>query len=388
MKFIQGIFIFSLLFFAKFGHAKLTIVDNQCSRVASGLHTDEGLLDTGIELSNAQIIENGVRFLGFDIVDVAGVKHLSARFAGQNLKMGFGFVRTDRTSFMCGRLFGGGEHKRSSWAINMPVEEALAHLKTSNDIAIQMYSIHLVNGEEKRSFSRLRYHKPALEKLLKKDITLGLPYDLAIEHPIDLVDVRGEQRIVYCLNSNYSMCDYSIEDHPRYHDFTFNDLGIALPFKGQFSVDGYITRILFKEDITTDMRLAPTEFGLWQYYGGLFELGALRGDAKAFLSQFFTLSYSNDPVTGSVVTNIAWDIPMEHGEFLDPASYMRDYRTYLMMNFAFEVNRLGSLEDALRQGYSEAEYVLQSQLGSVTMTGLEEARTGAFKQMPLTVTFP
>ncbi|KZN36962.1 hypothetical protein N480_17005 [Pseudoalteromonas luteoviolacea S2607] len=388
MKFIPGILIFSVLFFSKLGHANLAVIDNACSRYVNGdPSTEVGTAGVFEELGAAQIIEDGVRFLGFDIVDVGGVRNLSARFASQDLDWGYTSVSTDNQAFLCGRHFGLGESKRSSWAVHIPVEKALGLIEQGNEVEIILFGFHQINGEEKRSYSKLKYHQPALLRLLKKDISVGLPYNLEIEHPRNMAKNIYDRHIVYCLNSNWDSCDYTIEDHPRYHT-NKNDLGVAIPFKGHFIVDGYITRLLFKEDIAQGAELSPTEFGLWNRYGKAFELGALRGNAKAFLSQFFTLSYMSDPVTSKVLTKIAWDIPMQHGEFLDHDSYVRDYETYLMMNFAFEVNILGSVYDAAAQGYSKAEYAKQMQQGMVAITGLTEAQTGAFKQAPLTVTYP
>ncbi|OCQ19830.1 hypothetical protein A7985_18140 [Pseudoalteromonas luteoviolacea] len=386
MKFIQGILIFYILIFSNLGHAKLTVIDNACSSSVSGDFSTE--IDTaGVpnEIGTEQAINGGVRFLGFDIVDVNGVKNLSARFAAQDMHWSYVSLKAGNQPLLCGRYFGLGESERSSWAIHIPVEKALTHIEQGHEVEILLYSIHHINGEEKRSYSKLTYYQPALQRLVKKDISIGLPYDLKVEHPRD---ISHDKRMVYCLNSNWVDCDYSIEDHPRYHMDTINDLGIAIPFKGQFVVDGYITRLLFKEDIAPATNLSPTEFGLWNRYGKAFELGALRGNAKAFLSQFFTLNYMRDPLTGKVLTNIAWNIPMKQGEFLDRGSFVRDYETYLLMNFAFEVNSLGSLQDATRQGYSKADYEMQTQQGFITITGLSEAKSGAFKQSPLTVTYP
>ncbi|KZN47892.1 hypothetical protein [Pseudoalteromonas luteoviolacea] len=289
---------------------------------------------------------------------------MSALFAAQDLHWRYANVKAGNLALLFGRHFGLGESKRSSWVVHIPVDKVLTHIEQGNEVVILLYAFHHINGEKKRSYSKLKYHQPVLLRLLKKEISIGLPYNLKVEHPSDMSHNIHDKCIVYCLNSNWVDSDYSIEDHPRYHTST-SDLGIAIPFKGQFVVVGYITRLLFKENLTPIANFSPTEFGLWNRYGKAFDLGALRGNAKAFLSQFFTLIYVRDPLTGKIPTNIAWNILMQHGEFLAHASYARDYETYLMMNFAFEVNSLGSAHDTTTQGYSKAEYAKQMQQGFI-----------------------
>ncbi|MDK1289366.1 hypothetical protein [Pseudoalteromonas umbrosa] len=393
MKYLQGILLLFALCFSAFGQSKVIQVDNMCGpRGAMQPESKQFRHDSMLtNTANTQSSEkSGVRFLGFDITESGGGKNLTARFAGgDGLTYAYADVYWGDHTLMCGQVYGPERQNNFAWAINIPLSEVSAILNQEGELAIWLISLHNVNGVEEDRIGEITYDKQALLELVNHQSDTSLPYELTIAHPSDLEMQYGENDIVYCLNSRYYNCDYSIYEHPRADDARWDTMGIALPFKGQLTLDGYVSSILYKEDITSDMKVMATDIGVWN--AGVsepFQLGALHPDSKAFLSQFMTLSRSVDADTGKMKSTIAWDIPVEHGEFLSHGTFVRDYNTYLLYNFAIQRNPLGSLEDALNNGYSEAQYQAKNKASSIAMTGIYDSFNGTLKLTPLTVTYP
>ncbi|KZN60572.1 hypothetical protein N473_24100 [Pseudoalteromonas luteoviolacea CPMOR-1] len=393
MKYIQGALLALSLCFSAFGQSRVTQVENECgpSAVAQPQLNKFWHENMSVNTGQTQPSEKaGIRFLGFDITENGSEKNLTARFAGgDGLTLAYVDVFSGNHPLMCGSVFRSARQNNFAWAINMPLSEVPAILNQEGELEIWMASLHNVNGVEEERISEITYDKQALIELVNHHTDTTLPYQLTIAHPSDLETQRGLNHIVYCLNSRFFNCDYSIYEHPRGDDARWNTIGIALPFKGQLTLDGYVSSILYKEDITSDMKVMATDIGLWNRgVSEPLQLGALHPNSKAFLSQFMTLSHSVDADSGNMKSTIAWDIPIAHGEFLSHSTYARDYNTYLLYNFAVQRNPLGSLQDALNNGFTEVQYHTQTKTSSIAMTGIYDSLDGALKLTPLTVTFP
>lgn len=360
--------------------ASVHLVDNECS---TALSAHSGAQSEYSLSQSALTPDSSLRFLGFDIIDKQGEPHLRARFAASGLEFAFFDIYSGQHSLHCGifipeRVQG----QRQAWAADLPVREALARLQDSNTLNIWVNSDRLIEGKSQSFLTELSYSRAALLNLLQHNNAARLPYALKMQHPSDLNQASADNDIVYCLNSRFGKCDYS---HPGYSELAH----LILPIKGEVVLDGYISRLLFKEDVEQGgLSVAATDFGVWNWDNPVYELGALRGNAKAFLAPFFTLSYLSALDSEQVQTKIAWDIPSQYGAFLNRNTYARDYETYWLMNFAFEHNPLGSPEQAKQLGYAEDHYQRQTQTSFIALTGLNEAKQGAFKLAPLKVTYP
>ncbi|MCG7534511.1 hypothetical protein [Pseudoalteromonas sp. OOF1S-7] len=360
--------------------ASIHLVDNECSAVLNA----RGGAQSEYSLSQSALASDPLlRFLGFDIIDKQGEPHLRARFAASQLEFAFFDIYSGQHSLHCGIFIPERvQSQRQAWAADLPVREALARLEDNNTLNIWINSDRQVDGKSQSFLTQLSYSRTALLNLLQYNDEARLPYALKVQHPSDLNQVSADNEIVYCLNSQFGDCDYS---HPGYGELAH----LILPIKGEVVLEGYISRLLFKEDVEQGgLTVAVTDFGVWSRENPVYELGALRGNAKDFLTPFFTLSYQSAPDSERIQTKIAWDIPLQYGGFLNPNSYARDYETYWLMRFAFEHNPLGSPEQAKRLGYSEDHYQSQTQTSFIALTGLNEAKQGAFKLAPLTVTYP
>ncbi|KID58496.1 hypothetical protein JF50_07520 [Pseudoalteromonas luteoviolacea] len=393
MKYIQGTLLALSLCFSAFGQSSVIQVDNLCG--PNGVMQPElkQFRHESMSIDAAQpqsSDKTGIRFLGFDITESGSEKNLTARFAGgDGLTYAYADIYSGDHDLICGEVYSSARENNFAWAINMPLSGLPAILNQEGEIAIWLLSFHDVNGVVEDRISEITYDKQALIELVNHHSDTALPYQLTIAHPSDLETQHGPNRIVYCLNSRFFNCDYSIHEHPRGDDARWNTIGIALPFKGQLTLDGYVSSILYKEDITSDMKVMATDIGVWHAdVHEPFQLGALHPNSKAFLSQFMTLSHSVDADTGKTESTIAWDIPVVHGEFLSNGTFVRDYNTYLLYNFAVQRNPLGSLQDALNNGYTEAQYHTQTKTSSIAMTGLHDSLNGVLKLAPLTVTYP
>ncbi|TMP29326.1 hypothetical protein CWB99_09000 [Pseudoalteromonas rubra] len=380
MTVLSRFFFFTALSFTQISLASTQLVDNACSTALSEQH----LLQSTHSASQADFkADPSLRFLGFDIIDKQGEPHLRARFAASQLEFAYFDVYTEHSYLHCGTFMPERQQSdRQAWAADLPVREALARLQDSNTLGIWVNSERRVDGKPQSFVTDLSYSRTALLKLLQHHDATRLPYALKMQHPSDLNQASADNDIVYCLNSRFGKCDYS---HPGYGEPGH----LILPIKGEVVLDGYISRLLFKEDVEQDgLSVAATDFGVWNWDNPVYELGALRGNAKAFLAPFFTLSYQSATDSEQIQTKIAWDIPSQYGAFLNRNTYARDYETYWLMSFAFEHNPLGSPEQAKQLGYAEDHYQRQTQTSFIALTGLNEAKQGAFKLAPLRVTFP
>ncbi|MCF2908423.1 hypothetical protein L1285_08815 [Pseudoalteromonas sp. DL2-H2.2] len=380
MTVLSRFFFFTALSYSQISLASTQLVDNACSTALSEQH----VLQSTHTASQAGLkADPSLRFLGFDIIDKQGEPHLRARFAASQLGFAYFDVYTEHSYLHCGTFMPERQQSdRQAWAADLPVREALARLQDSNTLGIWVNSERWVDGKLQNFVTDLSYSRTALLKLLQHHDATRLPYALKMQHPSDLNQASADNDIVYCLNSRFGKCDYS---HPGYHEPDH----LILPIKGEVVLDGYISRLLFKEDVEQGgLSVAATDFGVWNWDNPVYELGALRGNAKAFLAPFFTLSYQSATDSEQIQTKIAWDIPSQYGAFLNRNTYARDYETYWLMSFAFEHNPLGSPEQAKQLGFAEEAYQRHSQTSFIALTGLNEAKQGAFKLAPLTVTYP
>ncbi|KID58497.1 hypothetical protein JF50_07525 [Pseudoalteromonas luteoviolacea] len=393
MKYIQGIVLLYAFCFASFGQSREIPVRNMCGPSAQ-MQPELNQFRHYTMSANTDPFQPtekaGVRFLGFDVTESAGGKNLTARFAGQD-DLAYAFVEVYSGDFplLCGEIWGSEDEKNLAWAIDIDLSAVPTRLNPEGEVEILLFSYHHANGEDEERFRAVAYDKQALLALVNHRSETTLPYQLNIAHPSNLVPGPPMEGVIYCLNSNHQFCDYSQHRHPKFADDPLVIHGIAVPFKGQFTLDGYVSSILYKEDITLDMKVMATDFGIWnRSVSEPIQLGALHPNSKAFLSQFITLSHSVDAETGEVQSTIAWDIPIEHGEFLSTKTYARDYNTHLLYNFAVQKNPLGSLQDALSRGYTEAQYHAQTKTRAIAMAGVYLSIHDTLKLGPLIVTFP
>ncbi|WP_194867540.1 hypothetical protein [Pseudoalteromonas sp. PPB1] len=387
MTVLSRFFFLTTLVFSHASLASIHLVENECS---VALNTHSGAQSEYLLSQSALAPDPSLRFLGFDVIEKQGEPHLRARFAASDLEFVFFDIYSGERSLHCGVFFPErGQSQRQAWAADLPVREALARLQDSNPLNIWVNSDRLIGGKLQRFLTQLSYSRTELLNLLQHNDANHLPYELKMQHPSDLNQVSADNEIVYCLNSRFGDCDYSHGDHPGYGGPWADIEHLILPIKGELILDGYITRLLFKEDVVQDgLNVTATDFGVWNWANPVYELGSLRENAKAFLAPFFTLSYQSAPGSEQIQTKIAWDIPLQHGAFLNRNTYYRDGETYWLMNFAFEHSLLGSPEQAKQLGYAEHEYQRQTQASFIALTGLNEAKQGAFKLTPLRVTFP
>ncbi|MCG7549163.1 hypothetical protein [Pseudoalteromonas sp. Of7M-16] len=324
------------------------------------------------------------RFLGFNIEEINGEPHLSATVAApKGLQYLYFDIEASPVGLLAYNETFPRTHSQTTLKATIPLSEALEKVQHSDFIEISLISMDSIPGYRLNS---LRYNKQALLELLES-VTDNQDYSLVVQQPIDL---KGNEYglldgvIKYCMNHDSIRCDYSYLNYPNFDKD--GPLQFALPFKGEFTVNAYINELKFREDLTSINKVLPTDFEVW-LDNDLFGLGKDRSNAKAFLSNFFTLTHSKNAFTNQYQTKVQWEIPWQHATFQQGASYKRATHAIWSMNFAVQTNRYGSFQDATRQGISLSEYLNANIIENINFSALEGTDDSLLQLPPMSVEY-
>ncbi|MBQ4835248.1 hypothetical protein [Pseudoalteromonas luteoviolacea] len=324
------------------------------------------------------------RFLGFNIEEINGEPHLSATVAAPKALQYLYFdIEASPVGLLAYNETFPRTHSQTTLKATIPLFEALEKVQRSDFIEISLISMDSTPGYRLNS---LRYNRQALLELLESGADTQ-DYSLVVQQPIDK---KGNEYgildgvIKYCMNHDSVRCDYSYLNHPNFDKD--GPLQFALPFKGEFTLNAYINELKFREDLTSINKVLPTDFEVW-LDNDLFGLGKDRSNAKAFLSNFFTLTHNKNAFTNQYQTKVQWNIPWQHATFQQGASYKRATHAIWSMNFAVQTNRYGSFQDAARQGVSRSEYLNANIIENINFSAFQGTANSLLKLSPMSVEY-
>ncbi|TMP41192.1 hypothetical protein CWB96_20140 [Pseudoalteromonas citrea] len=389
MKKIDVIALLCALIMCTYAHAQtIETTENLCGSYIQSASTKNMLFDENMH--EPLPVNKQTRFLGFDILEINDTLYLQASAASMNAHMLFIDVLISEDYAICGSgVFStySTQKERTTLQVMIPVEDIMGLDNSSSPLQIEVLAINANNDLTSNIYN---YDRQALNSLINTRLTSdqNIPYSLAVTHPTDTVgnyhnDPQRNNKMIYCALDRYHNCDYSLLDFLDVHDQ--HSWHLALPIKGQFTIDAHVVNMLFREDLTAHKDIIPTDFGVWYPHNSFYELGASRQNVRAFLSPFFTLTHSIHPQTGKYQTTISWDIPLQHGEFQGNNHLQRSHEIYWMMNFAFTTNEMGPKKQALTQGVSQHHYTLANKVSFLSLTGIKYNQASQLNLLPLIV---